>query len=112
MSEDDHAEAAELERAAAWRLRQVDENPDDMISAEAARQLQTLAEQVRALEGGKLLHEFRCICNWLGESGDVDELVQLVRDYNGRIGVGEHPADGEAYLRALVGLAQKTFGSM
>jgi hypothetical protein len=112
MSEHDHAEAAELERAAEWRLRQVGENPDDMISADAARQLQTLAEQVRTLEGSALLHEFRCICNWLGESGDVDELVQMVRDYNGRIGAGEHPADGEAYLRGLIGLAQKTFGSM
>lgn len=112
MGEHDHAEAMELERTAEWRLRQVDDNPDDMISADAARQLQTLADQVRALEGSTLLHEFRCICNWLGESGDVEDLVQMVRDYNGRIGAGEHPADGAAYLHALIGLAQKTFGSM
>lgn len=112
MGEHEQAEAAELERAAAWRLRQVDENPDDMISADAARQLETLAAQLRALEGSKLLHEFRCICNWLGESGDVEDLARMTRDYHARIGVDEHPADGEAYLRALIGLSQKTFGSM
>jgi len=112
MSDQDQAEAAELERAAQWRLRQVDENPDDMISADAARQLQALADGVRALEGGKLLHEFRCICNWLGESDGIEELAQLMRDYHRRIGVDEHPADGEAYLRTLIGLTQKTFGSM
>lgn len=112
MSEYEQAEAAELERAAEWRLRQVAENPDDMISADAARQLQALAEQMRALEGSKLLHEFRCICNWLGESDGIEELAQLMRDYHGRIGVDEHPADGDAYLRTLIGLTQKTFGSM
>ena len=112
MSEYEQSEAAELERAAEWRLRQVAENPDDMISADAARQLQALAEQMRALEGSKLLHEFRCICNWLGESDGIEELAQLMRDYHRRIGVDEHPADGEAYLRTLVGLTQKTFGSM
>jgi len=112
MSEHDQAEAAELERAAEWRLRQADANPADTASAAAARHLRKLAGDVRGMEGSPLLHEFRCICNWLGESDGIEDLVHLMRDYHARIGVAETPADGEAYLRGLIALAQKTFGTM
>ena len=59
MSEHDQAEAAELERAAEWRLRQADANPSDTASLAAARLLQNLATDLRGREASPLLHEFR-----------------------------------------------------
>ena len=111
MSETGQAEAAELDRAAEWRLRVVDRNPDDAASAVAARQLQKLASAVRALEDSPLLDEFRCICNWLAESDGIEDLLVLMREYHIRIGFGAWPETGEDYLRALLGLAKQTFGA-
>ena len=114
-------EAMELERAAEWRLRLVDARPDDTRSAAAARQLQKLADDLRAMQrrlreegtqAAPLLHEYRCICNWLSESDDLSDLAFLAHEYRTAIGFGHSADTGEDYLRALIALANKTFGTM
>ncbi len=111
MSDDDPFEAELLERAAAWRLRKVDEVPADEKSAAAARQLERLAEDVRRLRGSPLFQEYLAICNWLGESDGITDFMELANDYRSRIGFDRCPEDGEAYLRALIDLAKETFGT-
>lgn len=103
-------EIAELEQAAEWRFRNVDANPADTQSAKAARQLQKLADDLRRGVDPKLLDEFHCICNWLSESDGISDFVLRARDYREMIGFGEWAATGDDYLRALIGLAQETFG--
>ena len=110
MSDDDLFEAEQLERAAEWRLRQVDENPADERSAAAARQLEKLAADVRGLRGSPLFREYSAICNWLGESDAIADFMELANDYRARIGFNHWPEDGEACLRALINLAKQTFG--
>jgi len=114
-------EAVELERAAEWRLRLVDARPDDARSAAAARQLQKLADDLREMQrrlraegtqAALLLHEYRCICNWLGESEDISDLALLAHEYRTAIGFGQTAETGEDYLRALIALANKIFGTM
>jgi hypothetical protein len=51
------------------------------------------------------------ICNWLGESDGIVDFMDMARDYRARIGVDRKPADGEAYIRALIDLAKQTFGA-
>jgi hypothetical protein len=111
MSDDDPFEAELLERAAAWRLRKVDADPTDAVSAGAAAQLERLAQEVRDLRGSPLFQEYLAICNWLGESDGISDFMELANDYRARIGVDLSPADGEAYLRALIALAKQTFGA-
>ena len=111
MSDDDQFEAEELERVAAWRLRRVDEDPADKKSAAAARQLETLADDVRRLRGSALFQEYLAICNWLGESDGIADFMDMANDYRARIGVDHSPPDGEAYLQALIDLAKRTFGA-
>jgi len=111
MSDVDLFEVEQLERAAEWRLRQVDENPADERSAAAARQLEKLAEDVRGLRGSPLFGEYSAICNWLGESDGIADFMELANDYRARIGFDRWPEDGEAYLRALIDLAKQTFGT-
>jgi hypothetical protein len=36
--------------------------------------------------------------------------MDMANDYRARIGVDDFPADGEAYLLALIDLAKRTFG--
>ncbi len=111
MSDDDLFEVEQLERAAEWRLRKVDEDPADEKSAAAARQLEKLAEDVRRLRGSSLFQEYLAICNWLGESDGITDFMELANDYRSRIGFDRWPENGEAYLRALVDLAKETFGT-
>jgi hypothetical protein len=111
MAADDPPEAAELERAADWRIRKLGEDPADAVSAEAARRLQQLAEDVRALAGSPVLREYQAICGWLDEFDGMAELGEYAHDYRMRIGVDRFPADGADYLRVLIGFAKDTFGS-
>jgi hypothetical protein len=108
--EEDIPEVIELERAADWRLRKVDANPSDEQSAKAARQLQKLADDLRRGANAKLLEEYRCVCNWLSESDGISDFVLRAQDYREMIAFGEWAETGDDYLRALIGMAQKTFG--
>ncbi|HEY0183171.1 MAG TPA: hypothetical protein VGC09_10225 [Rhodopila sp.] len=99
-------EIDELEQAAAWRLRLVDADPDDRASAAAARLLEALAEDLRRNDYTALWTELRSIGNWLGESDAISDYADLAADYRARIGVSDHPADGEAYLHGLLAIAR------
>jgi hypothetical protein len=104
-------EVEELERAAEWRMRKVDADPSDTVSRHAAALMERLAAEVRRLPGTPLAREYAAICNWLSESGDIADFSDMANDYRGRIGVDHEPANGEAYLRALIELAKRTFGA-
>jgi hypothetical protein len=101
---DDELDA--LDRAAAWRLRQVDAAPGDTGSAQAARLLEALAADLRANDHTALWTELRSIGHWLGESDALSDYAELAVEYRARIGVSEHPEDGAAYLRALLQIAR------
>jgi hypothetical protein len=100
------SEIEELERAAAWRLRLVDADPGDTVSAEAAGLLEALAEDLRRHEYASLWTELRSIGNWLGESDGISDFTEFAAEYRARIGVSEHPADGAAYLLGLLAIAR------
>jgi hypothetical protein len=104
-------EAEELERAAEWRMRRLDTDPSDAESRDAAALLETLAADVRRLPGTPVFREYSAICNWLSESDDIVDFADMANDYRARIGVDHKPANGEAYLRALIALAKGTFGA-
>jgi len=103
-------EAIELERVAEWRLRKVDTTPSDERSAKAALQLRKLADDLRHAPNAKLLEEYRCVCNWLSESDGISDFVLRAQDYREMVGFGEWAETGDDYLRALIALAQETFG--
>src|SRR5579859_4865140 len=100
-----------LDRTAEWRLRKVDADPGDAVSKGAAALLERLAVEVRGLDGSAVAREYAAICNWLGESGEIADFMDMAQDYRARIGVDRWPADGEAYLRALIDLAKQGFGA-
>lgn len=110
-SENDLPEAIELERTADWRIRTLGENPQDAESAAAAKLLQRLADEVRALAGSATCREYQAICGWLDEFDGMAELSEYAQDYRARIGVDKFPASGEEYLRVLIGFAKATFGA-
>lgn len=110
-SENDLPEAIELERAADWRIRQLGENRADAESAAAARLLQQLADEVRALAGSPTYREYQAICGWLDEFDGMAELAEYARDYRARIGVDKFPANADDYLKTLIGFAKETFGA-
>ena len=107
MAADDLPEVVELEAAAEWRLQRVDANAADAASAAAAHRLHALAEDLRRMGDSPLLRELHAICGWLAESDNITDFALHAQDYRRRIGVDAHPADGEAYLRALISLAQQ-----
>jgi hypothetical protein len=111
MEENDPLEAVELERAADWRIRKLGENPDDRQSKAAAKLLQKLADDLRRIAGSAAYKEYQAICGWLDEFDGMAELAEYAHDYRARIGVDKFPADGEAYLRVLIGFAKQTFGA-
>ena len=39
------------------------------------------------------------------------ELAEYARDYRTRVDIDQFPADGEEYLRVLIGFAKDTFGA-
>ncbi len=104
-------EAEELERTAEWRMRKVDADPSDEQSRAAAALLEKLAKDVRGLGGTAVFREYAAICNWLGESGEIADFMDMANDYRSRIGVDWRPANGMAYIRALVELAKRNFGA-
>jgi hypothetical protein len=99
-------EIEELERAAEWRLRLVDADPTDQVSAKAAALLQRLADDLRRNDYTPLWTELRSIGNWLAESDAISDHADLAFDYRARIGVSDYPADGADYLRGLLAIAQ------
>ena len=111
MQGDDPLEAAELERTADWRIKKLGENPNDAESATAAQLLQKLADEIRALAGSPAYREYQAICGWLDEFDGMAELGEYAHDYRLRIGIDHFPADGEAYLRVLIGFAKDIFGA-
>ena len=111
MSETDLPEVVELERTADWRIRKLGENPADAESATAAKLLQKLADDLRALAGSPAYREYQAICGWLDEFDGMAELGEYAHDYRIRVGADKFPADGEEYLRVLIGFAKDTFGA-
>ncbi len=105
---DDHPEAEELERAAAWRLRKADEG--DQASAAAAARLQALADDLKAQGTTPLVAEYRCICNWLAESEGIEDFNHFAHEYRVGIGFAHRPASGDDYIRALIKLSKDVFG--
>jgi hypothetical protein len=107
MPDEDPAEVAELEAVVAWRLRLVDADPADARSAGAARQLQALAEGVRALRDSPLLDELHALCGWLAESDNISDYALLAHAFRARIGVERSVESAEDYIRALIELAKE-----
>lgn len=110
MSVEDMQEAIALERAAEWRMRKADADPSDDRSLTAARQLEKLAGELRALRGSKAHLEYITLHNWLSESDAVSELAINVEYFNERLGFGTWAEDGAGYLRALIEMARETAG--
>jgi hypothetical protein len=104
-------EIDELERAAAWRLRKVDEDPSDDRSATAAAQLQKIAEELRSLSASPMYAEYQCMCNWLSESDAISELALRREDFHTMFGFGRWAESGEGYIRALLEMAKETLGT-
>ncbi|HYM73810.1 MAG TPA: hypothetical protein VET89_12570 [Stellaceae bacterium] len=111
MPDADLLEAVELERTADWRIRKLGENPADEQSAAAAKLLQKLADELRARRDTPAYKEYQAICGWLDEFDGMAELSEYAHDYRVRIGIDRFPADGEEYLRVLIGFAKDTFGA-
>jgi len=102
----DHPEIEELERTAAWRLRLLDADPSDADSRAAADRLQALADELREDTSlTPLWTELGSLGNWLAESDAISDYAELASAYRSRIGITEHPDNGAAYLRALLGIA-------
>lgn len=102
----DYPEIEELEQAAAWRLRLLDADPRDAVSAEAAQLLQALADDLRQNAYSAEWTKLRSIGNWLGESDAISDFADLARDYRIRIGVSVRPGNGGEYLTGLLAIAQ------
>jgi hypothetical protein len=100
------SEAEALERAAEWRLRLVDADPTDRVSARAAVLLQRLAADLSSNDYTSIRTELRSIGNWLAESDLISDYKDLAFEYRARIGASDHPADGADYLRGLLEIAQ------
>ena len=111
MADADPFEAIELDRAADWRIKRLGENSSDRQSEEAAKLLQKLADDLRTLAGSPAYREYQAICGWLDEFDGMAELQEYAQDYRARIGVDKFPADGEEYLRVLIGFAKDIFGA-
>jgi hypothetical protein len=111
MADTDPFEAIELERAADWRIKKLGENPDDRQSGAAAKLLQKLADDLRALAGSPAYTEYQAICGWLDEFDGMAELQEYAQDYRAQIGIDKFPVDGEEYLRVLIGFAKDAFGA-
>ena len=107
----DLPEVIELERVADWRIKKLGENPGDAESARAAKLLQKLADELRAIGDSSAYKEFQAICGWFDEFDGMIELNDYAHDYRMRIGVDQFPASGDEYLRVLIGFAKDTFGS-
>ena len=63
VSVEDMPEAIALERAAEWRMRKADADPSDDRSLAAARQLEKLAGELRALRGSTAHLEYIALHN-------------------------------------------------
>ena len=101
MSEHDTPEATALERTAEWRMRLTDADAADTASLAAARHLQKLARELRAMPDNAELEQYRCLCHWLSSSDGITDLAQATHRYNTTIGFGEWPATTLDYMRVL-----------
>ena len=74
--------------------------------AEVARALEALAADLRRNDNTALWPELRSLTNWLAESDAISDYASLAAAYRARIGLTDHPANGAAYLQALLGIAR------
>jgi hypothetical protein len=102
----DRSDLDALESTIAWRLRCLDADPADAASAEAVRLLDALVADLTQTDYAPLWTELGALLNWLGESDAVSDYAELAADYRVQIGVAHRPADGAAYIRALLDLAR------
>ena len=65
----------------------------------------------RRLQPSALTREYTAICNWLAESDDISDFAWLAHEYRRRIGIDAFPDTAEDYLRALLDIARRTFGT-
>jgi hypothetical protein len=80
MNGDDLAEAVDLERVADWRIRKVGEDPADRQSADAAKLLSKLANDLRRLRGAPAYIEYLAILNWLGEFDVMEDFAERANE--------------------------------
>jgi hypothetical protein len=73
--------------------------------------LQKLADDLRRLAGSADYQEYQAICGWLDEFDGMAELAEYAQNYRMRIGIDKFPANGDEYLRVLIGFAKDTFGA-
>jgi hypothetical protein len=111
MTADGPEEAAELERVADWRIKKLGADPSDVTSGTAAKLLQKLADEVRALTASPAYAEYRAICGWLDEYEGMADFAERAHAYRVGIGDDHFPAGGEEYLRTLIRFAKETFGA-
>jgi hypothetical protein len=102
----DPAEIEHLERAAEDRLRRLDASSGDARAAAAAARLAAIAGDLRSNDYGVLWTELEAVLNWLAESDAISDYAALAAAYRGKIGLSETPADGGAYLDALLSIAR------
>lgn len=102
----DRPEIEALETTIAWRMRCLDADPADAASARAVRLMESLVADLRQTDHAPLWTELAALLNWLSESDAVSDYAELAAEFSARIGVSVHPADGDAYLRALRDIAQ------
>jgi hypothetical protein len=100
------SEIEDLETTLAWRLRCLDADPGDAVSARAVRLLEGLIADLRQADAAPLWTELAAILNWLAEADAVSDYAEMAAEYRRRIGVSVAPDSGGAYLRALRDLAQ------
>ena len=72
-------------------MRKVDADPSDTVSRDAAALLERLVQEVRRLPGTAVFREYMAICNWLGESDDIVDFVDMANGYRAQIGVDHRP---------------------
>src|SRR5580692_5926713 len=98
-----------LESTSFWRDQKATEFPDDkQRNEEAARLLQRLTSDVRAMAGSELALQLQEANERLGRvSADFDELITEEDLYRRRIGFGHFPSDGSKYLEDLLDIYRR-----
>ena len=104
-------EAAALQHAAEWRLRKVDADPSDATSRAAAALLEKNWRTTSACSEHRRCSASNGDLQLARRVGEIADFMDMANDYRARIGVDRSPENGEAYLRALIDLAKRTFGT-
>ena len=93
-----------LENTIAWRLRCLDANPADAVSAKAVQVLEALVADLRQGDHTEAWAALGALLNWLGESDAISDFSELAADY--RISLGAEPIDGASYIQGLQAIAR------